>query len=119
MRYLKQFGKPVMPVGQAYDPRIDVPTLRWRAPSYGQVAGFIHTARAHGAQSVSLWVWQFANNDHWRALSNARKYWMPRPKAKPPAPPKKASPKPPAPAAATTEPRFRRGAGTRDADAPR
>jgi hypothetical protein len=72
MHRLRQFKKPVMPIGQAYDPRIDVPTLRWGAPSRGQVAAFLGTARRLGAPSASLWVWQFAKLDHWKALQAAR-----------------------------------------------
>jgi hypothetical protein len=72
MLRLRQFRKPVLPIGQAYDPRIDVPTLRWGAPSRGQVAAFLGTARRLGAPSASLWVWQFAKLDHWRALQAAR-----------------------------------------------
>ena len=69
---LKKYRKPVLPIGQAYDPRIDVPTLRWGPPSRAQMDAFFRTAEKMGAPSVSLWVWQFASPDQWRALQSAR-----------------------------------------------
>jgi hypothetical protein len=78
MHRLRQFKKPVMPIGQAYDPRIDVPSLRWGPPSRGQVAAFLGTARTLGAPSASLWVWQFANLNQWKALQAARPLYTAR-----------------------------------------
>lgn len=93
MGRLAKYKKPVMPVGQAYDPRIDVPTIRLGAPSAGQVMAFMSTARSLGAKSISLWVWNTASTEHWRALGLGRKLFDPsvkapaRTPAKPPAPP--------------------------------
>jgi hypothetical protein len=72
MRRLKPYGKPVMPIGQAYDPRIDVPTLKFGPPSRKQMDAFLHTAQREGAPAASLWVWQFAKPDHWHAVSAFR-----------------------------------------------
>ncbi len=72
MRRLKVYGKPIMPVGQAYDPRIDVPTLQLGPPSQAQIDAFLATARKEGAPAASLWVWQFAKPGHWTAVSSAR-----------------------------------------------
>jgi hypothetical protein len=72
MKRLRVFAKPVLPIGQAYDPRIDVPTLRWGSPSQGQVSEFLTTAAKLGAPSASLWVWQTASRAHWQALGKAR-----------------------------------------------
>ena len=72
MQRLKVFRKPVLPIGQAYDPRIDIPTLKWGPPSRAQMDAFFRTADRMGARSVSLWVWQFASPDQWRALAAAR-----------------------------------------------
>jgi hypothetical protein len=69
---LKVFRKPVLPIGQAYDPRIDVPTLKWGPPNRAQMDAFFRTADRLGAPSVSLWVWQFASPDQWKALTAAR-----------------------------------------------
>ncbi|MDQ1712123.1 MAG: hypothetical protein QOE45_1573 [Frankiaceae bacterium] len=77
MYRLRQFRKPILPIGQAYDPRIDVPNLPWGAPSRGQVAAFLGTARKLGAPAASLWVWQFADLDHWRALQAAKALYAP------------------------------------------
>jgi hypothetical protein len=68
MKRLAVFGKPVLPIGQAYDPRIDVPSLKWGAPNRAQMDAFFKTAAKHKAPSVSLWVWQFASLDQWKAL---------------------------------------------------
>jgi hypothetical protein len=72
MQRLGRYRKPVLPIGQAYDPRIDVPTLKWGPPSRAQMDAFFRTADAQGAESVSLWVWQFASPDQWKALAAAR-----------------------------------------------
>jgi hypothetical protein len=72
MKRLGVYRKPVMPIGQAYDPRIDVPSLRWGSPSRADVAEFLNTVQRWGARSASLWVWQFASRDHWTALTAAR-----------------------------------------------
>lgn len=71
MRYLKRFGKPVMPVGQGYDSRIDVPSL---PPSHPirELHGFFSTAKRSGARGVSLWSWQTAGHVQWVYLSRAR-----------------------------------------------
>ena len=69
---LAKFHKPVMPIGQAYDPRIDVPSLRWGPPSKAQVTAFFKTAKTYHAPAASLWVWQFASHDQWVALHAAR-----------------------------------------------
>lgn len=69
---LSRYGKPVLPIGQAYDPRIDVPSLKWGPPSRAQMDAFFRTADQLGVPSVSLWVWQFASPDQWRALGAAR-----------------------------------------------
>jgi hypothetical protein len=75
MKRLAVFGKPVLPIGQAYDPRIDVPSLRWGAPSKAQVDEFFTTAARYGAPGASLWVWQFAKLDHWKALKAAQRLY--------------------------------------------
>ena len=71
MKRLAQFKKPIMPIGQAYDPRIDLPSLRIGPPSQAQVSAFFQTASTLGAPSASLWVWQYASPPQWQALRNA------------------------------------------------
>lgn len=72
MKRLAVFRKPVLPIGQAYDPRIDVPSLKWGPPSRAQMDAFFKTADKLNAPSVSLWVWQFASPDQWKALQASR-----------------------------------------------
>jgi hypothetical protein len=98
MQRLKQFGKPIMPAGQAYDPRIDVPSLKLAAPSRAQVDAFFATAKKYGAPSASLWVWNTANGNHWASIKKAGPMFdpsrpvAPKPPSKPPKPPKPATP---------------------------
>jgi hypothetical protein len=68
MRWLSRFKKPIMPVGQGYDGRLDAPYLP-RDPRPGSsVLAFLRTAKAHGARSVSLWSWQTTGRQQWLAL---------------------------------------------------
>jgi hypothetical protein len=69
--YLRErFDKPVMPVGQGYDGKLDVPSLRHNHLAH-EVPKFFRTAKKHGAQAVSLWSWQAAPKAVWRALDRA------------------------------------------------
>jgi hypothetical protein len=72
MRYLKQFHRPVMPVGQGYDSRLDAPYLAADPRPGISVMAFLRTARAGGAQAVSLWSWQTAGPQQWHTLGLAR-----------------------------------------------
>ncbi|HVF03465.1 MAG TPA: hypothetical protein VNA20_01375 [Frankiaceae bacterium] len=82
MQRLKKYGKPVMPIGQAYDPRIDVPGLKWGPPSKAQVDAFLKTSRSMGAPAASLWVWQFASKGQWQALDQAERMYPKAPSVK-------------------------------------
>jgi hypothetical protein len=77
MRYLKRFGRPVMPVGQGYDSRLDVPSLPASHPAK-ELHGFFTTAHKSGAQGVSLWSWQTAGRVQWSYLSRARHGFPPK-----------------------------------------
>jgi hypothetical protein len=81
MQRFKKYGKPVMPIGQAYDPRIDVPGLKWGPPSQAQVTAFMKSSRRQGAPAVSLWVWQFASKSQWKALKSNGKLFPVKPAA--------------------------------------
>jgi hypothetical protein len=70
--YLRRFHRPVQPVGQGYDGRLDVPGLRHNNLSR-QVPAFFWTAHAHGARAVSLWSWQAAPPAAWHALVRAHR----------------------------------------------
>lgn len=71
VKYLRKFHLPVMPVGQGYDGRIDVPWLPHNNLAR-QVPAFFATAHTMGARAASLWSWQSSPLATWRALKSAR-----------------------------------------------
>jgi hypothetical protein len=71
IRYLRRFHKPVAPVGQGYDGKLDVPSLPHNNLSR-QVPVFFRTAARAGASAVSIWSWQSAKPATWNALARAR-----------------------------------------------
>lgn len=75
MAYFKKFHKPVMPVGQGYDGRLDAPYLHPDPHPYLSVRSFLLTAKQWGARSVSLWSWETTGGQQWRALSHAKKMY--------------------------------------------
>ena len=87
MTWLARFGKPVMPVGQGYDGRLDAPYLKPDPTPYRSVDAFVDTARQHGARSISLWSWQTTGDRQWTAITDAKGTIGPAagPKAAPPA----------------------------------
>lgn len=72
IRYLSRFHRPVMPVGQGYDGRLDVPWLPHNNLK-AQVPAFFATAHRMGVRAVSLWSWQSSPNVTWRALKSAHR----------------------------------------------
>jgi hypothetical protein len=77
MRYLRQFHKPVAPVGQGYDGKLDVPSLRHNHLAR-EVPVFLRTAKKAGARAVSIWSWQSAKPATWHALARAHRLFGPR-----------------------------------------
>jgi hypothetical protein len=75
--YLSRFHKPVQPVGQGYDGKLDVPSLKHNHLAR-EVPRFLRTARQHGADAVSVWSWQSASPATWRALDRAHGMFAPR-----------------------------------------
>ncbi|HMC72470.1 MAG TPA: hypothetical protein VKJ07_25170, partial [Mycobacteriales bacterium] len=69
--YLRRFHKPVAPVGQGYDGKLDLPSLPHNDLSR-QVPVFFRTAARAGARAVSIWSWQSAKPATWNALARAR-----------------------------------------------
>lgn len=67
---LKGLGKPIIPVGQAYDPAIDGSNMAG-PPSGEQIDQFMHAAAANGATGVSFWVWNTASQDHWLSIATS------------------------------------------------
>jgi hypothetical protein len=70
--YLRKFHKPVAPVGQGYDGKLDVPSLRHNNLAR-EVPAFLRMAHARGVRAVSIWSWQSAKPATWRALAHARR----------------------------------------------
>jgi len=70
--YLRRFNKPVQPVGQGYDGKLDVPSLRHNRLAR-EVPVFFRTAHSKGARAVSIWSWQSAPHATWRALARAHR----------------------------------------------
>jgi hypothetical protein len=77
MRVLKEYGKPVIPVGQGYDGRLDAPYLAADRHPGKSVTAFVTAARLFGAQSISLWSWQTTGSQQWSALKAASRRYAP------------------------------------------
>jgi hypothetical protein len=73
MRLLRHYKKPIMPVGQGYDGRIDAPYLPVDKNPGKSVDAFLVAAKAYGAKHVSLWSWQTTGGQQWAALARASK----------------------------------------------
>jgi len=64
---LAPFGKPILPIGQAYDGSLEGGTPG--TPTYDELGAFINAANANGAAGVSFWSWQHASDDMWAAIA--------------------------------------------------
>ena len=75
IQYLSQFGKPIMPVGQAYDASGEggPPGV----PSRAAILKFMEHAEAHGAVAVSFWSWAHATQESWDAIRDSSWFVMP------------------------------------------
>lgn len=72
MDALAPLGKPIMPIGQAYDGALDGGPPG--PPSKDSILRFIATAAAKGATGVSFWVWNYATPDHWAAIAESHQW---------------------------------------------
>jgi hypothetical protein len=66
LQWLSQFGKPMLPIGQAFDGSTE--GGRDGNPSYDEIQRFMTTAAQLGASAVSFWSWQHASADDWAAI---------------------------------------------------
>jgi peptidoglycan hydrolase-like protein with peptidoglycan-binding domain len=75
VEWLKQFGKPIIPVGQAYDggPEGGRPGV----PPRDELLRFMDFAERHGASGVSFWSWQHATAEAWHAVRDAPQFNLP------------------------------------------
>ncbi len=67
---LAPYGKPILPVGQAYDGAIDGGPPG--PPPRDQLDRFMHAVSGKGAAGFSFWVWHTATAEHWAAIAEAR-----------------------------------------------
>jgi len=72
---LAPLGKPILPVGQAYNGGSEGGPDR--DPPKEQLVAFMDTAMAKGALGVSFWVWNHATADQWSAIDNATVWELP------------------------------------------
>jgi hypothetical protein len=77
LRDLAQYGKPVFPVGQAYDGAPE--GGRAGVPPPEELWRFMRVGQANGAQGVSFWSWQAANTKAWAAITEAEEFRTPAP----------------------------------------
>lgn len=74
---LARFGKPIYPVGQAYDGSPE--GGRKGVPPPEELLRFLRTAQQHGAAGVSFWSWQAANGPAWDTIRDAAEFRSPPP----------------------------------------
>jgi hypothetical protein len=75
IKKLAPLGKPIIPVGQAYDGiREGGPP---GVPPRDQLQRFMQAAEEHGAVSVSWWSWQHADQQAWDAVRDATSFTLP------------------------------------------
>ena len=74
MEFFKQFNKPIIPVGQAYDggPEGGRPGV----PPPEEIIKFLQVAEEHGAVSASFWSWQHADQRAWDTITMAGEFKM-------------------------------------------
>jgi hypothetical protein len=72
MDELAKLGKPIFPVGQAYDGRPE--GGRPGVPPPEELQGFMKAALDKGATGVSFWSWQAANGPAWTAIRDASEF---------------------------------------------
>jgi hypothetical protein len=73
--WLNQFGKPVIPVGQAYDGGPE--GGRPGPPPPDEIQRFLSTAQRYGATGASFWSWQHATPEIWSAIATAPELTIP------------------------------------------
>jgi hypothetical protein len=75
LRDLSKYGKPVIPIGQAYDGAADHGPAG--VPNRAAILAFMATAEDHGATSVSFWSWQHASQEAWDAIKDSPHFSLP------------------------------------------
>jgi hypothetical protein len=70
IRDLAPLGKPILPVGQAYDPAVDG-NKQWGPPSAADLHRFMQAAGDLGVASYSFWSWDTAGAEQWAAIGES------------------------------------------------
>jgi hypothetical protein len=75
MSILGRFGKPLFPIGQAYDgaPEGGRPGV----PPPHELFRFMHISEDWGAAGTSFWSWQHASPEAWNAIRDAAPFQLP------------------------------------------
>jgi hypothetical protein len=73
--WLSQFGKPVIPVGQAYDGGPE--GGRAGPPPPEEILRFLDAGEQAGATGASFWSWQHATPEIWEAIRVAGEFTIP------------------------------------------
>lgn len=79
--FLSSFGKPVIPIGQAYDGALE--GGRPGPPPPDEIRRFLAVAEQAGAIGASFWSWQHADQGVWDAIATAAEFTLPTPGAQP------------------------------------
>lgn len=72
---LGNLGKPIIPIGQAYDGFAEGGPAG--VPSPEQIQRFMEASAARGATGVSFWSWQHANDSAWSMIRNTAMFSLP------------------------------------------
>ena len=75
LQALSAYGKPILPVGQAYDAGAEGGPAG--VPSREALIRFMQAGDALGAASVSWWSWQHADQEAWDAIKDAAEFRLP------------------------------------------
>jgi len=75
LRDLAPYGKPVFPVGQAYNGASE--GGRAGVPPPEELLRFMRVGQAGGAKGVSFWSWQAADDRAWTAIAGAGEFRFP------------------------------------------
>lgn len=68
-------GKPIIPVGQAYDAFHEGGPAG--VPSPAMIQRFMEASAARGASAVSFWSWQHANDPAWQVIQDSPMFQLP------------------------------------------
>jgi hypothetical protein len=78
---LAPLGKPIIPIGQAYDGGPEGGPAG--VPPRAELLAFMTAAEKAGAVGVSWWSWQHANAEAWQAIHDAPEFTLPAASATP------------------------------------